>query len=199
MIIYIYIYVCVCVCVYIYRYTHMHIYIHTHNDSYLFCSSKIHNRWWLLWRLNLLPTEEFYCLSQVGTKFRYFLQIVLLEINRKLYFWSILYLKYVNIVSKFGYCCQGQPKGPLFISHYIEVYWGATPFPGLLHFTLDPYLMQKHQIPFLECLLWLDLRLNPDPPGQWRMIQFENMSEDSYKSPGVLNVWLLIYKFLNFI
>ena len=31
------------------------------------------------------------------------------------------------------------------------------------------------------------------------MIQFENISEDSNKSPGVLNVWWLIYKFINFI
>ena len=31
------------------------------------------------------------------------------------------------------------------------------------------------------------------------MIQFENILEDSYKSPGVLNVWWLIYEFINFL
>ena len=29
----------------------------------------------------------------------------------------------------------------------------------------------------------------------WEWIYYENILEDSYKSPGVLNVWLLIFKF----
>ena len=47
---------------------------------------------------------------------------------------------------------------------------GATPFPGLLHFTLDPYLImlsvksRRYQVPFFESLVWLDLGLNPDVP-----------------------------------
>ena len=39
---------------------------------------------------------------------------------------------------KFSDHSRGQPEGFLFISYYTE---GAAPFPGLLHFTLDTYLV----------------------------------------------------------
>ena len=43
--------------------------------------------------------------------------------------------------SKVGDCCRGWPESFLCISYYIEVLRRiATPFPGLLHFTLDTYL-----------------------------------------------------------
>ena len=45
-------------------------------------------------------------------------------------------------MSKVGDLCRGWPKGSLFDSYYTKVYGrGATPFPGLLHFTSDPYLI----------------------------------------------------------
>ena len=34
---------------------------------------------------------------------------------------------------------------------------------------------------------------------EFGIIYIENLWEDSYKSPGVLNVWLLIYEYLNII
>ena len=37
---------------------------------------------------------------------------------------------------------QGRPEGSLFNNYYTELVGeGATPFPGLLHFTLDTYLI----------------------------------------------------------
>ena len=35
---------------------------------------------------------------------------------------------------------RGRPESSLFNSYYTEVLEGATPFPGLLYFALDPYL-----------------------------------------------------------
>ena len=47
-----------------------------------------------------------------------------------------------NIIkSKVGDQSQGRLKGSLFNSYNTEVLGRATPFPGLLHFTLDPYLI----------------------------------------------------------
>ena len=44
--------------------------------------------------------------------------------------------------SKVGNLSRGWPEGSLFNSYYTEVLGGGdTPFPGLLHFTLDPYLI----------------------------------------------------------
>ena len=45
-------------------------------------------------------------------------------------------------VSKIGDLSQGWPEDSLFNSYYTEVLGeGATLFPGLLHFTLDLYLI----------------------------------------------------------
>ena len=47
-----------------------------------------------------------------------------------------------NKVSKVGDPSRGWPEGSLFDSLLHQgVGEGATPFPGLLHFTLDPYLI----------------------------------------------------------
>ena len=43
-------------------------------------------------------------------------------------------IKYIYV----GDLSRGWPKGSLFNSYYTE---GSTPFPGLLQFTLDPYLI----------------------------------------------------------
>ena len=55
---------------------------------------------------------------------------------------NIYYLKLINneyIVSKVGDLIQGWPEDSPFqwLLHW-DVGKGATPFPGLLHFTLDP-------------------------------------------------------------
>ena len=36
---------------------------------------------------------------------------------------------------------EGEPEGSLFNSYYTELLGGLTPFPGLLHFTLDTYFL----------------------------------------------------------
>ena len=45
--------------------------------------------------------------------------------------------------SKVGDLCRGCPKGSFFDSYYTTdgVGEGVTPFPGLLHFTLNTYLI----------------------------------------------------------
>ena len=48
----------------------------------------------------------------------------------------------MEIISKVGDHSRGWPEGSLFDSlPHQGVGEGATPFPGLLHFTLDPYLI----------------------------------------------------------
>ena len=70
--------------------------------------------------------------------------------------------------SKFGDHSRGWPEG---------VQEGATPFPGLLHFTLDLYLImlsvKQDSIKYLffESLVWLDLGLKPGLLGHWRTLQ----------------------------
>ena len=46
------------------------------------------------------------------------------------------------MISKVGDCSRGRPESSHFNSYYIEVLGRALPpFPGLLHFTLDMYLI----------------------------------------------------------
>ena len=49
---------------------------------------------------------------------------------------------------------------------------GATRFPGLLHFTLDTFLiiLRVKQVLFFESLVWLYRRLNLCFPGHWRTL-----------------------------
>ena len=61
---------------------------------------------------------------------------------------------------------QSDQKAPFLIALYRGVGESATPFPGLLHFTLDPYLI----IPFFEFLVWLDQGLNPNLPNHWQTL-----------------------------
>ena len=68
------------------------------------------------------------------------------------FFWSVPYLYAMLCVCECAHthrhaCCkvgnhsQGQPEGFLFNSYYTKVWGGSTSFPGLLHFTLDMYLI----------------------------------------------------------
>ena len=50
-------------------------------------------------------------------------------------------LKFVTLV-------EGHLKAPFSIATTLRYRGGATPFPGLLHFTLDPHLIVLHQVPF---------------------------------------------------
>ena len=56
---------------------------------------------------------------------------------------------------------ESDPKDPFSIAVYRSVGEGATPFPGILHFTLNPYLIMKRGIGYhFEFFVWLDLGLN---------------------------------------
>ena len=66
-----------------------------------------------------------------------------------------------NKVSKVGDHSRGWPEGSLFDSLLHQgVGEGATPFPGLLHFTLDPYLImpsvKQGGIKYHFLSLWYD-------------------------------------------
>ena len=69
-----------------------------------------------------------------------------------------LFWKYAT-VSKVSNLSSGWPEGSFFNSYY-SVGEGATPFPGLLHFTLDPYLImlsvKQGGIKYHFLSLWYD-------------------------------------------
>ena len=56
---------------------------------------------------------------------------------------------------------EGDPKAPFSIATTLRCREGATPFPGLLHFTLDPYLIllsfKKGGVNYHFLSLWYDL------------------------------------------
>ena len=54
------------------------------------------------------------------------------ETSGKMHFYYISKVKLVTIV-------EGDPKAPFLIATTSRCRGVATPFPGLLHFTLDPY------------------------------------------------------------
>ena len=77
--------------------------------------------------------------------------------------WSSIPFKlFCNIhLSKVGDHSRGWPEGSLFDSLLHQgVGEGATPFPGLLHFTLDPYLIllsvKQGGIQYHFLSLWYD-------------------------------------------
>ena len=47
----------------------------------------------------------------------------------------------VELIGKLATLVEGDPKAPFSIATTPRCRGGATPFPGLLHFTLDPYLI----------------------------------------------------------
>ena len=75
-------------------------------------------------------------------------------------FWSI-FTFIQKLISKVGDHSRGWPEGSLFDSLLHQgVGEGATPFPGLLHFTLDPYLImlsvKQGGIKYHFSSLWYD-------------------------------------------
>ena len=67
-----------------------------------------------------------------------------------------------RINKKVGDHSRGWLEGSFFNSYYTEVYGkGTNPFPGLLHFTLDVYLIilniKQGAIKYLFLSLWYDL------------------------------------------
>ena len=68
--------------------------------------------------------------------------------------WNYLKVKLVTFV-------EGDPKAPFLIATTTKVLGGTTPFPGLLYFILDPYLIlvsvKKEGIKYYFLSLWYDL------------------------------------------
>ena len=68
---------------------------------------------------------------------------------------------------------KGDPKAPFSIATTPRCRGGRYSFPGLLHFTLDAYLIMLSvkqggiKYHFFKSLVWLNLGLNPDLPGHW--------------------------------
>ena len=61
---------------------------------------------------------------------------------------------------------EGDPKAPFSIATTPRCRRGCYSFPRLLLFTLDPYfIMLRHQVPFFESLIWLDLDWKPRSSG----------------------------------
>ena len=66
----------------------------------------------------------------------------------------------VNVKSKVSDLSREWPEGSLFNSYHTGIGEGATPFTGLLHFTLDPYLImlsvKQGGIKYHFLSLWYD-------------------------------------------
>ena len=73
----------------------------------------------------------------------------------------------------------------------------ATTFSGVLHFTLDTYLIMMSvkqgsiMYHFLSFLVWLDPVFNFDPPGRWRTLYHWYISNDISHlfAPIVYSIW----------
>ena len=71
---------------------------------------------------------------------------------------------------------RGWPEGSLFNSYYTRCRGEHNSFPwiaSLSRWSLS-YIAEckarRHQVPFFESLVWLNLRLNPGLPGHWRTL-----------------------------
>ena len=112
--IYIYIYIHMYICIHIYTYTYINVYIYTYIYTHTF----------VYFYLSL-------CL--------YIHVYVYTYICAYMYDYMCVYV-YVR-KSKFGDCSWGWPKAPFQLLLHQGVGEGVTPFRGLLHFTLDTYLI----------------------------------------------------------
>ena len=102
---------------------------------------------------------------------------------------------YIYKVSKVGDHSRGWPEGPLFDSLLHQgVGEGATPFPGLLHFTLDPYLImlsaKQGGIKYHFLSLWYD--------STWDWTQVSRaIGEHSNRWANVrYNIYIYIYIYI---
>ena len=74
--------------------------------------------------------------------------------------------KYCN---KWTTLVENDPKAPFSIATTPRSQEDATPSPGLLHFTLDPYLiMPSAKQSGIKSLVWLDLGLNLGHSDRWQ-------------------------------
>ena len=84
---------------------------------------------------------------------------------------------YMGRKYKLATVVEGDLKAPFLIATTPKCREGATPFPGLLCFTLDTYLMLsvkqgsiKYFFFFFFFFVWLKLGLNPRLPDHWRTL-----------------------------
>ena len=82
--------------------------------------------------LLLLSFDQFFCLIESNETGK--------RVNSP--WWSKIKISGCNKVkSKVGDCSEDDQKAPVSIATTRSVGEGTTPFPRLLHFTLDPYLI----------------------------------------------------------
>ena len=101
-------------------------------------------------------------------------------------------------------CCQRDLMRYIYIYKYIYIKLvtagkGATPLPGLLHFTLDPYLIMLSvkqgdiNYPFFffyffyYYYIWLNLGLNPGLLNHWQTLySFDQWPSIGQKEPHII-------------
>ena len=89
---------------------------------------------------------------------------------------NIITAYYIKVKVKLATVVEGDPKAPFSIATTLRFRGGCYSFPGLLHFTLDPYLIMLSvkqggiKYHFFESLVWLDLGLNFGLPDHWRTL-----------------------------
>ena len=84
-----------------------------------------------------------------------------------------IYIYIYKVKVKLATVVEGDPKAPFSLATIRGVREDTTPFPGLLYFTLDTYLIMlnvkqggiKHH--FFESLVWFNLGLNPSLLDHW--------------------------------
>ena len=70
---------------------------------------------------------------------------------------------------------EGDPKAPFSIATTprcrgaLLLPWIAPLYPWSAPYNAECYA-RRHQVPFFESLVWLDLGLNPGLPGHWRTL-----------------------------
>ena len=122
----------------------LYIYIHTHTHIYIYI---------YIYILDKKEINPMACKYEKKTIFKWCIHLCM------------------DNVSKVGDLSQGWHKGSLFNSYYTK---SATPFLGLLHFTLYPYFIMVSvkqgsiEYHLFESLVWLDLGLNSGLPNHWQ-------------------------------
>ena len=149
----------------------------------LFCFLCI--RLWILHQLGRIFFRylEIFCFVSIVWAFLYIyhvslllpissdLFLLLLYCQTRLLFFFFLFLFFHSKVKvKLTTLVEGDPKLPFSIATTPRCREGATPFPGLLHFTLDPYLIvlsvQQGGIKFHFLSLWYDSTSDWTPVSQ---------------------------------
>ena len=99
--------------------------------------------------------------------------LLLLSVIKDWYIYIYIYIDNIKLVVKLATVVEGDLKAPFSIAITSRCRGGRYSFPGLLHFTLDAYLIMLSvkqgsiKYHFFESLVWLDLGLNPGLLDNW--------------------------------